>query len=239
MKGNQMFDFEKFNFTIARLKKQGKIFEIVISDIEKALLYRNGSNIDILDVIQSEKIFYSANHGRLASTSELFDVFETDDQIKICEKILKEGDLHLSAEYKAKLREDKKKQIIFLIHKNSIDPRTDAPHTISRIESAIEEKKIKIDEFKPAIEQVKEVINKIHDILPLKFENKKYSIRIFSPNAEKGMIIVRKFTKPIDTSWMDDGSVVFIIEISPGVANDLIENLKNITKGGIHIEQFS
>lgn len=238
MKGNQLFDHEKFNFTIARLKKNGETFEIVVDDADKALAFRNGSVIDLHDIVQSEKIFSNANHGMLSSSTEFRNIFGTDNPLEICSIILKEGELHLTAEYKAKLRDDKRKQIVYSIHKNCIDPRTNAPHTIARIEAAMDELKIKIDEFKPAMDQMKTVITQLASILPMKFENRKYSIKIFSQYSERGMALVRRFVKPIDLSWNEDGSAVCIIEASPGVTAELIDSLNKMTKGGVKIEEI-
>ena len=74
---NRTYDKEKVSFTLARLKKGGENFEIVISDVDNALKYREGKNIDLKDILQSETIFESASKGIKAS----------DDKIKI---ILKE-----------------------------------------------------------------------------------------------------------------------------------------------------
>jgi ribosome maturation protein SDO1 len=239
MKGNQLFDHEKFNFTIARLKKNGETFEIVVEDADKALAFRSGAKIEVSDIVQSEKIYSSANHGMLAAEAEFQSFFGTDNTSEICAIILKDGELHLTAEYKAKLREDKKKQIIYSIHKNCIDPRTNAPHTIARIDATITELKIKIDEFKSPMDQMKTIITQLSSLLPMKFENKKYSIKIFSQHSEHGMALVRRYTKPLDMSWNDDGSVVCIIEVSPGVAAELIDALNKLTKGGVNIDELS
>jgi len=177
MKSDKLFDPEKFNFNIARLKKGGETFEIVI-DSDLAIAYKEGKNVDIDDIIKSEKIFNSANHSRLSSENIMKQVFNTTDFLTIAREIIKSGEIHLTAEYKNKIRETKKNQIIYLIHKNSIDPRTNAPHTISRITSALEERKIRIDEFKTLLDQVKDIVKEIKIILPLKFENKKYSIKL-------------------------------------------------------------
>lgn len=164
------------------------------------------------------------------------NVFHTDNINEIARLILSQGEIHLTAEYKSKIREAKKKQIIYLIHKNSIDPRTNAPHTIDRITTAVESKKIRIDEFSTPLDQVKSVVDEIKTILPLKFENKKYSIRVYSEHAPRAVSFIQKYTTPIDTSWNDDGSVSCIIEVSPGIGTEIIKGLNNMTKGGIEIE---
>lgn len=89
---NRTYDKEKVSFTLARLKKGGENFEIVISDVDNAIKYREGKNIDLKDILQSETIFESASKGIKAS----------DDKIKLILKdnaidnILKNGELHLS-----------------------------------------------------------------------------------------------------------------------------------------------
>ncbi|MBN2881115.1 ribosome assembly factor SBDS [Candidatus Woesearchaeota archaeon] len=238
MKSGKLFDHEKFNFDIARLKKGGETFEVVV-DNNLAVAFKEGKSVDLNDVIKSNKIYSNANHSLLSSETIMENIFKTDDKNEIAKIILKEGEIHLTSEYKAKVREEKKKQIIYLIHKNSIDPRTNAPHTLVRIEDAINSKKVRIDEFKTANDQLKSVLDEIKTILPLKFEKKKYSIKIYSEYAARGISLIQRHVEPMSSDWQEDGSVICMIEISPGVASELIEQINKLTKGTADIESYN
>ena len=64
---NRTYDKERVSFTLARLKKGGENFEVVISDIDKALSFRSGNEIKITEFVQSQTIFENANKGLKAS----------------------------------------------------------------------------------------------------------------------------------------------------------------------------
>ena len=59
-----------------------------------------------------------------------------------------------------------------MIHANGIDPKTNLPHPLQRIENALEEANVKIDEHKSEEKQVEEIVRKLQPILPIKFANR-------------------------------------------------------------------
>ncbi|MCW1296661.1 MAG: ribosome assembly factor SBDS [Candidatus Parvarchaeota archaeon] len=215
---------------IARLKKDNKVFEILV-DCEKALDFKKGKSVSIRDVLAVEGIFKDAKKGEKASGIK--DVFGTDDVFAISEKIIKEGEIQLTTEYRRKLVEDKKKQIIDAISKKAIDPRTNLPIPPTRIELAMEQARVHIDPFKSIDEQVKSVIDAIKFILPIKIEKKK--IQIISPVQYSSRILnfAQRHCEIKKEEWLNDGSLVLLIEIPAGTMGEVLSEINKISGGKI------
>ncbi|PIN86784.1 ribosome assembly factor SBDS [Candidatus Woesearchaeota archaeon CG10_big_fil_rev_8_21_14_0_10_44_13] len=224
---------ERVHFNLARLKKGGQNFEVAV-DPDLAVAYRNGKDIPLLDnVIRGNKIFSDVKKGTLAPENIIKQVFDTTDAVKVAEIILKHGEIQLSQEYRNKLREDKRRKIVDIIRKNAIDPKTKLPHPVQRIENAMEEAKVKIDEFKSAEDQIEDIVRKLKPIIPISMETKRISIRMPPEHAGKGYGAVSQFGKPQNEEWRNDGSYVCVVEIPAGLEADLYEKLNVMTKGSV------
>ena len=76
--------------------------------------------------------------------------------------------MQLTAALREKLREQKKKRILEAVHKTTIDPKSNLPHPLQRIQLAMDEAKVRIDELQDEQTQVEEIIKKLTAILPIK-----------------------------------------------------------------------
>lgn len=217
------------DFNIARLKKGSENFEIVI-DPEIAVKARNDPGL-VGDALLHPKIYSDAKKGNLASEHVLEKIFKTSDALEIAKIILKEGVIQVTSEYRKSLVDQKKKRIIDYIHRNGIDPRTNAPHPVSRIEAAIEQSKAKIDEHKPAEAQVQDIIKVLRPILPIKFVVKEIEVVIPAVDAGKSYSAVKQFGKLLKERWLSDGSWFCVIEIPGGIEDEFFDLLNRLTKG--------
>ena len=229
------FDRERVHFNLARLKTHGAIFEIVV-DPDKAVEHKQGKDVAIGEVLRAEKIFSDAKKGLAASEEQMQAIFETKDPVVIAEKILKEGELQLTSEYREKVRETKRKKIIEIIHRNGVDPRTQAPHPVQRIENAFEEAKVHIDEYKRAEDQVHEILRKLQPILPIRFEIKDLEIHIPTAYAPKMYGTVSGYAVIKKDEWQNDGSWLCVVEIPAGLQTELMDELNNKTHGNVQIK---
>ncbi|MEM1525292.1 MAG: ribosome assembly factor SBDS [Nitrososphaerales archaeon] len=217
-------------FTIVRLTIGGEHFEILVHP-DAALGYKMGKKIEPSQVIAVDEVYSDASKGLRVSTEKLMKYFQTSDMSKAAEIILKKGELQLTSEQRRKLIEDKKKQIISIISKNYVDPKTGLPHPPLRIEQAMKEVKVSIDPFKDAEEQAKIVIEELRKILPLKSERLKVMVKIPSQYAPQAIGVLKSFGEILDEKWGSDGSLTTIIEIPAGVHSALLDKLGSITKG--------
>ena len=229
------FDRERVSFNLARLKTHGHNFEIVV-DPDKAVDYKQNKGVELREVLRAERVFSDAKKGLAASEEQMQAVFQTKDPLAIAQKILQEGELQLTAEYREKVREAKRKRIMEIIHRNGVDPRTGAPHPLQRIENAFAEAKIHIDEYKKAEDQVQEVLHQLRPLLPIKFEIKDLEIHLAAQYAPKLYGTVQNYGVIKKDEWQNDGSWLCVVEIPAGLQNDLMDELNSKTHGNVQIK---
>ncbi len=220
------------NFNLARLKKGESHFEIVV-DPDLAMEYRTKNIGDIKDILKTDQIFSDAKKGLVAPEHMIESAFKTTDIEKVAEKIIKQGEIQLTAEYREKKREEKRKRIISIISRNGVDPKTHLPHPPQRIENALAEAKVKIDENLKAEEQIKDILRKIQPVLPIRFEVKEVAIKIPADYAAKSYGAVTSLSKILREEWLSDGSWVVVVEVPGGMENDLYDRLNSLCHGEI------
>lgn len=214
---------------VARLRKEGKTFEILV-DCDKALELREGKPVGIDNIVATNAIFYDVKKGERAPGSELLKLFKTEDARKISEVIIREGEVQLTSKHCDKLREEKKRQIITIIHRNAIDSKTGLPHPPQRIEAAMEEAKVHLDEHKPAEQQVEDVLKKIRLIIPIKFEMREIAVRVPVQYAAVSFPMLKRY-KLLKEEWQNDGSLIAVVEIPAGIQNEFFSDVNKASHG--------
>ncbi|RDD54142.1 MAG: ribosome assembly factor SBDS [Candidatus Korarchaeota archaeon NZ13-K] len=210
---------------IARITRAGKKFEIYVYP-EKAYQFREGKSVDIKSVLAVEAVFTDAKKSEIAPTSDLKRFFGTTDVYSVAERILREGEVQLTAEYRRRLQEEKLRWIINYIHKNFVDPQTNLPHPPSRIERAMKEAKVKIDPMKEPEQQVKEVVDQLRKVLPLKTGQVKMVITVPSSAWAKARALLLGQGNILSEKWSEDGDkVTFTVEVPVGAQMLLLERI--------------
>ena len=204
---------------IARLKAQGHNFEILV-DCNNALALKEGRNIDMRDVLAVSKIFSDSKKGLEVSETAMKQIFGAIDVEEVAKTIIEKGEIQLTQEYREKLREEKRRQIISIIHRNGVDPKTHLPHPPQRIENAFIEAKFHVDEFKSVQEQVQEALKKLRPILPIKFEVKEVAIKIPPEFAPKCYSTVKAFGTILKEEWQSNGYWLAVVELPGGMESD-------------------
>ncbi|MCJ7469629.1 ribosome assembly factor SBDS [Candidatus Bathyarchaeota archaeon] len=217
-------------YTVARITKDNDHFEILVKP-QKALEYRTGKVAGVTEVIVSETIYSDANKGTRASEENLRKAFGTTDSLKIAETILKTGTVQLTTEQRRKMVEEKRKQIVDFISRQSVDPRTNLPHPPMRIENAMEQIHYPIDPFKPVEEQARDIVKLLRPILPLKMEQVSVGVTIPAQYSAKGYGAIKGFGTIKREEWRADGSWSGVLEMPAGLYAPLLEKLGEVTKG--------
>jgi ribosome maturation protein SDO1 len=226
------FDREKLDLSIAKIKKGGETFEVVI-DKDLALEFKHGKDIDIMEILKADRIFHDAKRGEVASEHKMKEVFGTDDPDEVAKIIIREGEIPLSTEHKHKMREEKLKEIIYMIHVNGVDPKTQLPHPMQRIETALKESKFHADENKPAQSQVEDALKALRVVLPIKFEMKEIQVIVPAEYAPKCYSALHGMGHMIDEKWQNDGSLLAVVEIPGGLEEEFYEKINKIAHGNI------
>jgi ribosome maturation protein SDO1 len=217
-------------YTVARMTKDNEHFEILVKP-QKALDYRMGKISGITEILAAETIFADANKGTRASEENIRKAFGTVDSLKIAETILTKGTLQLTTEQRRKMTEDKRKQIIDFISRQSVDPKTNLPHPPTRIENAMEQIRYSIDPFKPIEEQAKEIIKSLRTILPLKMEQISLGVTIPATYSVKAYGAIKSSGTIKHEEWRADGSWYGVLEMPAGSYAPFLDKLGEITKG--------
>ena len=217
----------------ARTRIKGKEFCILV-DVDKALQYKKGlGNID--NVLAVNEIFYDVKKGLKASSSDLIANFSSSDVRIVADKIIKNGNIQLPSEYRKKEQEGKMKQVIDFLVRNAVDPATGNPHTTKRIEIALEEIGIKI-ENKPIEEQIPGILSKLKEKLPIKIETKKLKIVVPAIHTGKAYGLLKENKEKEE--WLSNGDLLCIVNIPAGLQMEFYDKLNAITHGSSLVEEI-
>lgn len=221
--------------TVVRHSVDGEKFEILVKP-DPALEYKLGKKKDISTILVSDEIYTDSGKGTKASIEKLLKAFRTDDTTAIAEQILKKGDLNMTTDQRRKMIGEKRKQIIEYIAKTYVDPRSHLPHPPLRIEQALEQTRVSIDPFKNTEEQVKEIVEKLRAIIPLKSENMLLEITVPAQYAGQSYAVLKSTGTLKKEEWQSNGSLKAILEIPAGARANVIDRLGSITKGTATVE---
>jgi ribosome maturation protein SDO1 len=163
--------------TVVKFSYEGEKFEILVKP-DPALEFKMGKKKDISSVLVSDEIYTDSSKGTKPSTEKLVKAFKTEDLAEIAQIILQKGDLNLTTDQRRKMVDEKKRQLVEFISKTYVDPRTHLPHPPLRIEQAMKDARVSVEPQKNVDEQVKDIVEKLRSIIPLKSENVSLEITI-------------------------------------------------------------
>jgi ribosome maturation protein SDO1 len=218
--------------TIARIKKAGKNFEIIV-DMDNALKFKKGESSYIES--EAEMVFTDAKKGNSAPSADLKAAFGTTDVNQIAAIIVKNGEVMVSQEHRDEERDKRYKQIVDFLSRNAFDPRTGKPHTPQRIESALEQAHVNIKNG-PIDSQIPEIIEQISKIIPIKVETKRIRITIPAIYTGKAYGVINQYKE--NENWLNDGSLEVVVKIPSGVIMDFYDKLNGITHGSALTEEI-
>jgi len=215
----------------ARLDCRGEKFEILV-DPDLALQLKKGSKVSLSDLLAVETIFKDAAKGTEQSHEVLSKCFGMSDVQAIAEKIVKEGEVQLTTEQRRQMRETRAKEIVEFIARNAMNPQTNSPHPPKRIEIALLEAKIKIDELKGAEEQVPAILKELRKIIPISLEQIQIAVKVPAMHAARAEHILHKFRLSKE-QWQADGSLIAVVEMPAGLRQDFLNEMNNVCHGDL------
>lgn len=228
-----MFD----NSVIAKYKKGENSFEILV-DCEIAIKVKEGK-ADVKDALKTDDIYQDVKKGEKVPEDILKKVFNTTNVEEIAKKIISEGEIQLTTEYRAKLREEKYNKIVHLIHINTINSKTGTPHTADRIKMVMEDARIKVDEYQKPEAQVEMIVKKLAEHLPIKLETREISVKIPAQYAGGAYHVLSQIGQIKKEDWLSDGSMLAIIKIPAGLQEKLENEVNRLSHGEADIKILS
>ncbi len=218
--------------TTARIKQKGKHFEIIV-DLDSAMKFRKGTSSSF--EAEDERIFTDIKKGNVASSSDLVSCFGTSDTGEIAKKIVKDGEVLLSQDYRDEEREKKIKQVVDFLSRNAINPQTGNPHTPDRIHKALEEAHVNIKNA-PIDSQIQEIMNEISRVIPIRIETKKIKVTIPAIHTGKAYSIIGQYKE--EENWMNDGSLEVVVSLPAGLVMEFYDKLNSATHGSALTEEI-
>jgi ribosome maturation protein SDO1 len=222
---------------VARYESHGETFEVLI-DPKVVKTLKEGKDVNLYDYMVIDEIFKNAHKGTKASEEKIKEVFGTTDTVEVAKVIVLKGEVHLTAEQRKEMLENKRARIISEIARNAINPQTGGPHTPARIEMAMEEAKVHIDPFKPVEVQVKDVMDKLRPIIPIRFDKMRIAVKLTGDEYGKCYEDIVHFGKIQKEEWQKDGSWIGVVEIPAGMRDDFYAKLNEKTKGNAQAKQL-
>ncbi|MHB8352725.1 MAG: ribosome assembly factor SBDS [Thermoplasmata archaeon] len=215
---------------VARWEHDGSRFEVLV-DPEAVQQIKDGKTVDVADKLALDHVFKDARKGDKFSEEHLERIFHTRSVSAIALEIIRKGDVQVTTEQRHHLAEAKWRQIVTEIARNALNPQTGAPHPSARIEAAMREAKIHIDPFRPADQQMQEVLQKLRPLLPIRLDTVKIRITVRGQDYPKVVGDLKGLGKLGEENWLADGSWSGILEIPAGIQTELFEKLNARTKG--------
>ncbi|NHJ00656.1 MAG: ribosome assembly factor SBDS [Candidatus Heimdallarchaeota archaeon] len=224
--------------SVVRMKVKGNRFEIVVNP-ELALKYRMGlldEDITIDEILEIDEVFQNASKGEKPPEGILENSFETTDLREIITIILKKGELNLTAEQRQEFFEKKRKQIVNLLAKICINPKTRTPHPPLRIENAMKEAKVMINPALSAEDQLKDIVKELRSVIPISMETVKLAVKIPPEFTGKAYGEIKRKAQIEKDEWQNDGHWIAVVSIAAGLQGEFMESVQSMTKGRAEIK---
>ncbi len=219
---------------IAKVEKKGKHFEVLV-DPELAYDLRSGKQISVSSMLAVNEVFKDSRKGLKIGPGDLEESFGSQDVFSVAEKIVKEGEIQLTTEFRKKKEIEKKRQIAAFISKNAMDPRTKMPHPIERIMTAMDQAGIHVDASQPADRQIEKVVDAIKGIIPISMEKVSLQVHVPAKYSNQAYGIIKSFGSP--GKWLGDGSLQAVIIIPAGLKDEIFSRLNKATNGEVSIQE--
>lgn len=208
----------------------GKIFEILVDPESAKEVKFEDKDHDIQRVLFVQEVFTDADKGERASPDELEREFGTKQVMEAAEKVFEEGDMQLTTDQKAEIREEKRQQVISMIARRAQDPKTGNPHPPERVENALEEAGFDFDAMEDAESQFDDAIEAIRPIIPVSLDEKTVAVKVPSDSGGKAYNLIQQKAEVLEEEW---GNEYFFakIKVPAGVLTELMDEIQEATSG--------
>ncbi|HIH01874.1 TPA: ribosome assembly factor SBDS [Thermoplasmata archaeon] len=215
---------------VARYESHGESFEILI-DPKVVQKMRDGKEVDLIEHMVIDTIFKNAKKGTRAADEKIQEVFGTTDPTEVAKVIVLKGEVQLTTEQRRIMQENKRLRIIEYIARHAMNPQTGGPHPPARIETAMEEARVRIDPFKPVEAQVPDIMDALRPLIPIRFDKVRMAVRLSGENYGRCYEDFKSFGKIMREEWQSNGSWIGVIEMPAGMQTDFLERINNKTHG--------
>ena len=218
------------------IKVRYKEYEIMVEpDLAKEAKLE-GKDHEIQRMLFVQEVFKDADKGERASADDLDADFGTRQVMEAADEIFEKGEMQLTTDQKKEMRQDKYKQVVNMIARRAMDPKTGNPHPPQRVENALEEAGFNADAMEDVEAQFEDAIEKIRPIIPVSLEKKTVGIKIPNDKAGKAYDLLKRKANIKDEEW---GNEYFMARVTmpAGVLTELMEELQEMTGGQVQMNE--
>jgi ribosome maturation protein SDO1 len=216
----------------ARIKIKGKHYEIYV-DLDEALKIKNGQGT-VSSALQSAQIYHDLKKGTTVPQTDLKEAFGTTDIYEIAKQIILKGEVQKTQEYRDEEREKKIKQVINLIQKNATD-QNGRPYTEERLKTAINDTHFHFDS-RPAEKQMRDLISKLKEIIPIRIETKKIKLTIPAQYTGHVYGLLQEYKE--SEEWLSNGNLQAVLNVPAGLLMDFYDKINSMTHGSVQSEEL-
>ena len=139
--------------------------------------------------------------------------------------------------HKSKIIEEKKRQIVEYVNKNFVDPKTHMPHPISRISTVLDDARVAIDPFKRLDDQIKNIIEPLRKLLPLKSEILELTVTVPAQFSGQSFSVFKSIGDIKSEQWLSDGSLQVVLNLNAGMKSSFLDRIGTATKGSAQVSE--
>jgi len=217
---------------VARYEHGEHHFEVLIDPYDAQRL-KNGEEIDLEKALAIDEVFKDSKKGDRASDETVKKVFHTNDVLVVAKQIVLEGEIQLTTDQRRKMTEEKRKQIVTYIARNAINPLAKAPHPPQRIENAMAEARVHIDPFKSVESQVKDVLDAIKVLIPIRIEKATLAVKLSAEQYGRVYRDITEFGQIKKEEWTGGGDWIGLVELPAGMQGEFLDRLGKKTHGDV------
>ncbi len=218
----------------ARYSFENEKFEVLV-DPDLALELKKGKKVDLNELLATDTVFKDAGQGEEQSEKAVNKAFGTTKPEEVAKQIILKGSVQLTTEQRREMRGKRRREIIQIITTNAINPQTNAPHPVQRIENALDEINPEIDPVKPAQDHVPAILKELKKKIPISFEKLEMAVKIPAQFSGKAQPALHQF-KLKKEEWQNDGSLIAVVEIPAGLKNELLNKVNSLTHGKCEVK---
>ncbi|KAL7539803.1 hypothetical protein ACHAXR_009623 [Thalassiosira sp. AJA248-18] len=124
------------NVAVVRLSRGGHRFEVACYR-NKIVNYRQGTETDLSEVLQTERVFTNVSKGQFANSKILLKCFDTADEVEVCRYILDKGDVQVSDQERSAQLESTIREVASMVSEKCVDRVSRRPFTMAQIRNAM------------------------------------------------------------------------------------------------------
>jgi ribosome maturation protein SDO1 len=124
------------NVAIVRLNRNGHRFEVACYR-NKIINYRQGTETDLSEVLQTERVFANVGRGEFANARVLRECLGTSDESEACKIVLDSGEMQVSDMERGARLESTAREVAGMVSERCVHPVSRRPYTASQVRDAM------------------------------------------------------------------------------------------------------